>query len=702
MFHRIVGATVALLCLISASAWSQTAPPQAVPKPHTYTIHGATIHDPYFYLRHKKDPQVLDYLKAENSYTDAMMAETKPWQETFFQELKARIPAADHTAPEKQGDYYYYQRTEAHLPYPIYCRRQGSMQAKEDILLDLNHVAKGHAFLSLGVFKISPDQRYLAYSLDFNGSEAFNLYIKDLHTGQTLADMIPQTYYTAEWANDNKTLLYTTIDHANRSFKLHRHVLGSNPKQDVMLYHEPDEAFNVDIYKTKSQAYLMLVIASLTTSEVHVLDASKPTSLFQIMQPRQAGVMYSAQHRDEEFYIMTDEQAPNMKIMKAPRTAPQKKNWQEVLAHRPAVKLESMELFQNHLVVHERTNGLKQIRVRNLQTNQDSLVPFTEATYEIWSKDTPAFNSPTIRYGYSSLVTPISYYDYDLATGKSVLIKQKAIGGTYDANQYQSERIYAKAQDGTLVPISLVYKKGLTKNGTHPLLLNGYGAYGSSGETIFSADLLPWLDRGGIFALAHIRGGLDMGRAWHEQGKLMHKKNSFTDFIACAEHLIAQKYTAPASLAIMGRSAGGLLMGAVTNLRPDLFRAVIAGVPFVDVMNTMLDPSLPLTVIEYEEWGNPNDKAAYDYMRSYSPYDNVRATAYPNMLVTAGLNDPRVGYWEPAKWVARLRTKKTDKNLLLLKTDMRAGHSGASDRLEEIKELAFEYAFLFKVMGSKP
>ena len=683
----------------STSARATLTPPVAKTDSKMDTVHGEARVDNYFWLREKSNPEVIAYLEAENKYTEAMMQHTEDFQEQLYQELLGRIKETDLSVPEKIDDYYYYTRTEEGKQYPIYCRKQGNLEAAEEILLDQNALSEGHEYLEVGVYKISPNHQLLAYSTDTTGGESYTLYIKDLNTGQLLADQIPNTYYSVEWASDNQTLFYTTLDAAKRPYKLYRHQLGSDPAADPLIYHETDESFFLDISKTRSKAYLLMELENINTSEVRYLEAGQPTGDFNVVSPRQSELEYSVEHHGDQFFIVTNADAVNFKLMRASVNNPSRANWQEMIPHREAVKLDGVSAFQNHLVISEREEGLQKIRVRNLTTGEEHTVDFPEPVYTVRQGRNPEFNTTTLRFNYASLVTPMSVFDYEMDARTRELKKQDEVLGGYDPSLYESERIFAKAADGTPVPISIIYKKGLTKDGGNPLLLYGYGSYGINSDPYFSSNRLSLLDRGFIYAIAHIRGGEEMGRAWYEKGKLLHKKNTFTDFIACAENLIAEKYTASDKLAIQGGSAGGLLMGAVTNMRPELFEIVVAKVPFVDVVNTMLDASIPLTVVEYDEWGNPNEKMFYDYIKSYSPYDNIEAKAYPHILVTAGLNDPRVHYWEPAKWTAKLRTLKTGDNRLLLKTEMGAGHGGPSGRYDYLKEIAFEYAFIFDLLG---
>ena len=665
-----------------------------------HTLHGDVRVDDYFWLRDRSHPEVLAYLEAENSYTSTVMRHTERLQEQLYHEMRGRIKETDLSVPERVDDYFYYTRTEAGGQYPILCRKRGGLDAPEEVLLDQNPLAAEHIYYRLGISKVSPDHRLLAYSVDTTGAEEFTLYLKDLTTGELLAEKIGGTSLGVAWANDSRTLFYTVLDHARRPCRLMRHVIGTSTSTDVLVYFEPDEAFFLDVSRTRSRRYLLLEIASHSTSEVRFLDAERPQEMFQVLQQREAGIEYNVAHHDEHFFITTNDAAPNFRLVKAPVADPSKRNWSPVLPYRPSVKIDTAEAFRSHLAIFEREAGLRQIRIVDLGSGEEHLIPFPEPVYTVRAHDNPEFHTNQLRFTYTSLVTPASVVEYDMAAHTWSVRKQTEVRGGYDPSLYRSERVFATAPDGEGVPISLVYRAPLHLNGRRPLLLNGYGAYGLSYDPAFSSNTLSLLDRGFVVAIAHVRGGEEMGRSWYEGGKLLNKRSSFTDFIACAEHLVTEGYTASDRLAIHGGSAGGLLMGAVVNLRPDLFQVVLAEVPFVDVVNTMLDSSLPLTVIEYDEWGNPNDPAAYAYIRSYSPYDNVESKPYPHMLVTAGLNDPRVAYWEPAKWTAKLRAKKTDGNLLLLKTNMGAGHGGASGRYDFLREIAFKYAFVLDVLGA--
>jgi oligopeptidase B len=673
-------------------------PPVARSVPRVHTVHGESRIDEYFWLRNREDPEVLAHLEAENRYTDTVMRHTEGLQERLYQELRGRIKESDLSVPTREDGWLYYSRTEAGAQYPIFCRRRDEV-APEEVLLDLNQLAAGHAYFRMGAFEVSPDHRLLAYSADTTGAESFTLFVKDLATGALFAESIEGTSPTAAWANDSRTLFYILLDDVRRPSRLFRHTVGTTPTGDVLVHHEPDDAFFLDIHRTRSRRYLVLEAASHSTSEARYLRADEPAGELRVVEPRRHGVEYAVTHHGERFYIVTNDGAPNFRLVAAPVEQPGREHWTPALPYRPEVRLDAAEAFERHLVLWERRDGLRQLRVLELATGQEHLVSFPEPVYTVRPNENPEFETSVFRFSYTSLVTPNSVVDYDLAARTWTVRKQTEVLGGYDPSGYRSERLFATAPDGTRVPISLVYRLPLARDGCRPLLLQGYGSYGYSFDPAFSSNILSLLDRGWVAAIAHIRGGEEMGRPWYENGKLMHKRNTFTDFIAAAEHLVAEGYTAPDRLAINGGSAGGLLMGVVTNLRPELFRAVVAEVPFVDVVNTMLDASLPLTVIEYDEWGNPNDPSYYEYIRSYSPYDNVTSKDYPHILVTAGLNDPRVAYWEPAKWTARLRARKTDRNRLLLRTNMGAGHGGASGRYDHLREVAFKYAFLIDVVG---
>jgi oligopeptidase B len=693
--------TILFTLMTTSLIAADIAPPIAKTVPKTITVLGDTRVDNYFWLRDRDNQATIQYLDAENRYTEAVMKHTGALQSKLYAEMLGRIKQTDLSVPTKRDDYFYYTRTVEGKQYPIFCRKHGSLQAAEEILLDGNAMAEGKKYFRIGNFSVSPNHRLLAYSVDYEGDEAYGIRVKDLVTGKLLADEIPNTYYSLEWGNDNATFFYTVLDAAKRPFKIFRHSLGV--KDDTLVYHETDERFTVELSKTLSRAYILINIGSSLTSEVRYVSADHPKDAFHVVLPRVQETEYDVSHHGSSFFIRTNDGAKTFRVVQAPVKDPSKGNWKEVLPARADVTVEAITSFHDYLVIEERDRGLNQIRVQSFKNEHLSAdvhyIEFPEPVYTAGVGANAEYNTKLLRFGYTSLTTPESIFDYNMETRERELKKQQEVLGGYDPSQYQSERIFATAPDGVKVPISLVYKKGLVKNGQAPLLLYGYGAYGISMDPGFSSDRLSLLDRGFVYAIAHIRGGADLGKPWHEDGRLLKKRNTFTDFISCAEFLIDQKFTSPAHLAILGGSAGGLLMGAVTNMRPDLFAVVVAMVPFVDALNTMLDASLPLTVGEYEEWGNPNEKPAYDYIKSYAPYDNVAPKAYPTILVTAGLNDPRVSYWEPAKWVAKLRALKTDDHRLLLKTNMGSGHFGASGRYEHLKETAFNYAFILDSFG---
>ena len=653
------------------------------------TVHGDTRIDNYFWLRDRKDPDTIPYLEAENAYTKEKLKHTEALQSALYAEMLGRIQQTDLSVPVKRDEYFYYTRTEEGKQYAIHCRKKGP--GLEEILLDCNLLAEGHKYFRLGAFIASPNHRLLAYSVDFEGDEKYIVRVKNLDTGELLADEIPNTSYTVEWAADNATFFYTTLDEALRPYKVLRHTLGVTG--DPLIYHEPDERFTLDLSSTRSRAYIFININSSLTSEVRFLRRDQPAGEFRVLLPRVFETEYDATHHGDSIFIRTNDGAKGFRVIEAPVSDPVKSNWKDVIPGREGVTVESVTAFQDYLVTEERHRGLTQICIREFRSGAQHSIEFPEPVYTAELGANAEFNTKLLRFHYTSLVTPASVYDYNMETRERELKKQQAVLGGYDPQQYQSERIYAGE-----VPISLVYRKDFVRDGRAPMLLYGYGSYGISIDPSFSSDRLSLLNRGFVYAIAHIRGGMDLGKPWHEAGRLLKKKNTFADFIACAEKLIAEKYTSPGRLAIMGRSAGGLLMGAVVNLRPDLFAAVVAGVPFVDSLNTALDASLPLTVGEYEEFGDPSKREFYDYMKSYAPYENVTRQAYPAMFVTAGLNDPRVSYWEPTKWVAKLRALKTNNRPLLLKTNLGSGHFGASGRYEYLKETAIEYAFLLDVL----
>jgi oligopeptidase B len=672
-------------------------PPVAKIVPKEIAVHDDTRVDHYAWLRERENPDVIAYLEAENAHTEQVMAHTKPLQEALYKEILGRIQETDLSVPVKRDDYFYYTRTEEGKAYGISCRKHRSLDAPEEILLDANVLAAGEKYFRLGNFSVSPDHRLLAYSTDVQGDETYTIVVKDLATGELLPDRIANTYYSLEWANDNRTFFYTTLDPARRPYRLFRHQLGA--ASDDLVYEEQDGRFVLGVGRTRSRRFLVLHLSSALTSEVRHLEADNPLGAFLVMLPRKQDVEYDASHHGEFFYIRTNEGAKNFRLMRTPVANPSRDNWEEVIPARTGITIEGVDSFEDHLVVYERERGLEKIAIHDSNGVFRHYIEFPEPVYTVGATGNAEYSTKTLRFVYTSLVTPASVFDYNIETRQRELKKQYEVKGGYDASQYQSERIFATAPDGVEVPISLVYRRGFEKNGQSSLLLYAYGSYGHSIDPGFSSERLSLLDRGFVFAIAHVRGGAELGEEWHDHGKLLAKKNTFADFIASAEHLIRNRYTAAVHLAIMGGSAGGLLVGAVLNMRPDLFRAAVAKVPYVDNVNTGLDPTLPLTISEYEEWGNPQTKEYYDYIKSYSPYENVAPREYPIMLVTAGLNDPRVSYWEPAKWVAKLRAMKKDKNVLLLKTNMGSGHFGPSGRYEGIKEVAFDYAFLLWALG---
>jgi len=671
-----------------------SAPPIAKIVPKIDALHGETRTDPYFWMREKSNPEVIQYLDAENAYTDAVLAPTKELQETLYAEMKGRIQETDLSVPYKYGGYFYYSRTEEGKQYPVRCRKRGALDAPEEVTLDLNALAEGHSYLGLGAYEVSDDGKLLAFSTDVTGFRQYTLQVKNLETGAMLPDRVENTV-SVDWAADNQTLFYTIEDDAKRPYRLYKHTLGA--AADMLIYEETDALFNLDAGRSRSKSYLFATSESSDTTEVRYLASDTPDAAPTLLRPREEGHRYYADHRGDTFFVRTDKDAKNFRIVSAPLTAPN--DWTEFIAHNPAITREDMDFFRNHAVISERQDGLEQLRVVDFKTDADYTLTFPEPTYTVSLDTNPEYDTHAIRYRYQSPVTPASVYEYDMDTKSRTLLKQTPVLGDYDTANYTAERLFATASDGTRIPISLVYRKGLEKNGNAPLLLYGYGSYGISIPAGFSSSRLSLLDRGVVFAVAHIRGGGEMGEEWRDGGKLTLKQNTFTDFIACAEFLIAEKYTSPKHLAIQGGSAGGLLMGATINLRPELFQAVLSQVPFVDVLNTMLDDTLPLTVGEYLEWGNPNVKADYDTMRAYCPYTNLEAKTYPAMLVKTSLNDSQVMYWEAAKYTAKLRSLKTDTNPLLLKTNMGAGHGGASGRYDALRETALEYAFLLTALG---
>lgn len=674
-------------------------PPRPARRPHQTVVHGMTLQDEYFWLRERDSKAVLDHLNAENAYTDEVMKETGDLQELLYKEMLSRIRETDISVPAKRGPFLYYSRTQEGNQYPWYCRRKTAPGSEEEILLDVNRVAEGRDYCRVSVVTTSPDHRLLAYAADTEGSETYTVRFRSLETGEDLEDVLLHTATGAVWAEDNRTFFYTKLNHLKRPYQVFRHVLGRPASEDVLVFHEPDEAFFIALSKTQDGRYLSIDLHSNTTTETWILEADHPEGAFRVFQPRRQGLEYYVEHHEKRFFVLTNDGAKNFRLMETPEDETSVCSWREVLKDHEDVKLEDMEIFSRHLVLFERSDGNVRIRVIDLTSGQHHLPDFSEPVFTTWEGTNLEYDTRILRFGYSSMVTPASVFDYDMEKRTRVLMKQQEVLGGFDASRYVSERLHVSSHDGVQVPVSLVYRRGLEKTGENPVYLYGYGSYGIAMDPVFSSNRLSLLDRGFVFAIAHVRGGGDLGRMWYEDGKLKKKKNTFLDFIAAAEHLIREGWTCPARLAISGGSAGGLLMGAVTNLRPELFRAVVAEVPFVDVVNTMLDRSLPLTVIEHEEWGNPEEKDFFEYIRSYSPYDNVRRADYPEMLVVSGYHDPRVQYWEPAKWVARLRDNNSGKSKILLRMNMGAGHGGASGRYDFLKEIAFEYAFILKVFS---
>lgn len=690
---------------VDTVTWPDVQAPVATIKPYTRIVHGDTVIDNYYWLNDyfKKGADssaVIKYLEQENDYTAAMLKSTEPLQEKLFNEMKSRIKEKDESVPYLENGYYYYRRTEEGKQYYKICRKKGGLDGKEEVLLDVDDMAKGMPYYAVSGFAVSPDNKFLAYGVDTVSRREYVIHIKNLETGELLTDRISNTTGSAVWAADNKTVFYTKIHPLTLlSEKIKRHTLGTSSELDVEVYHERDNTNYIEVSKSKNGRYIFIQSQGTLSTEVRYLSADEPTGVFRVFQARQKDVLYAVTALEDRFLVTTNADAQNFKVVSCPLDKTTKENWVEYIPHRPDVLIEGLDEFKNFLVISTRKNGLTNLTIRDLKTNKEHPLDFGEAAYNVYPSINAEYSSDIVRYGYTSLVTPLSTFDYNMYTKERVLLKQQEVLGGYNVEDYVTERSFAPAADGVLVPISLVYKKGTKKDGTAPLYLYAYGSYGASMDPTFSSTRLSLLDRGFIYAIAHIRGGEEMGRQWYEDGKLMKKKNTFTDFIECGRYLIKQKYTSKGHLYAEGGSAGGLLMGAVINMAPDLWNGVIAAVPFVDVVTTMLDETIPLTTNEYDEWGNPNNKDAYAYMKSYSPYENVEAKAYPNLLVTTGLHDSQVQYFEPAKWVARLRTAHTGNNVILLKTDMDFGHGGASGRFDYLKDQALEYAFILKLEG---
>ncbi|MBA4743825.1 MAG: S9 family peptidase [Muricauda sp.] len=701
--------SILVLCLIFATACKNNkdesmsiAPPVAPKHPTQLEKHGDVRIDDYYWMNNREDQQVLDYLNAENEYYQKMTAHTKEFQEKLFKEMKGRIKEDDSSVPYKLDGYWYITRYEEGKEYPIYSRKKESLDAEEELLFDCNEMAKGHEYFNLRGVSISPDNTMASFGTDTISRRQYNIQVKNLKSGEIYPDIIENTTGSAVWANDNKTLFYTKKDPVTlRSDKIFKHVLGTSSEDDELVFHEKDSTYNTFVYKTKSRKYIVIGSSSTLTSEYRILNADDAEGEFKVFSPREKGVEYGISHFEGDFYVLTNkDKATNFKLMKTDENHTSSEHWEEFIPHREDVLLEDVEIFRDYYVLTERNNGLTQMKIAKWDGSDSYYLPFDSETYVAGPSVNLDFDTKILRYYYNEMGEPYAIIDFDMETKtKTVMKQQEVLGGEFNKDNYKTERLWATARDGKKVPISLIYRKNTPLDGTSPLLQYGYGSYGATIDPYFSSIRLSLLDRGFIYAIAHIRGGEYLGRPWYEDGKLFNKKNTFTDFVDVSQYLIDQKYTTPEHLYAMGGSAGGLLMGAVINMAPELYNGVIAGVPFVDVVTTMLDDTIPLTTGEYDEWGNPNEKEYYDYIKSYSPYDNVEAKAYPNMYVSTGLHDSQVQYWEPAKWVAKLREYKTDGNLLFLDTNMDAGHGGASGRFEALKETAKEYAFILDLEG---
>ena len=702
------GACLTLLLALAASAQQVPAlPPTPMPKPPVAALKAKQLVSPYgtrtdnyYWLNQPDDPQVLDYLKQENGYFDERMAPVKELEERLFQEMKGRVKEQDQSVPYRDNGYYYYTRYEVGGEYPLYCRRSATPQIPEQVMLDGNALGKGHTYFAIGGAAVSDDNQLLAYSVDTVSRRLYTLRFKNLKTGELYPEKIPNVEGAGVWAADNKTVFYVRKDVTTLlPNQVWRHVLGTDPAQDALVYAEKDDTYNVHISRSKSRQFVGITLASSLSSEYRFLEAGNPTGEFKVFAPRTPDLLYDVEDANGKFYVFTNWQAPNFRVMTAPLASPGRGSWTEVIPERPDVFLEEMEVFKNYLVLNERNEGVREVRVINLQTEYGEVVEFRELAYTTYLGPNREYDTPNLRFTYTSFTTPATTYDYDMATKKLTLLKEQPVLGGFDKRNYVTERRFVPTADGKLVPMAIVYRKGFHKNGQGPLLQYAYGSYGYSMDPTFSSARLSLLDRGFAYALCHVRGGQELGRQWFEDGRMMNKINTFTDFTDCSKFLISEHYTSAGKLFAMGGSAGGLLMGAIVNMHPELYKGVIAAVPFVDVVTTMSDASIPLTTGEYDQWGNPANKPEYAYMLSYSPYDNVKAHDYPNMLVTTGLHDSQVQYYEPAKWVAKLRATKTDQHLLLLHTDMEAGHGGASGRFQALRDVAREYAFMFLVLG---
>lgn len=681
---------------------SKILPPEAKKIPVKLEKHGDVRIDNYYWMRDRENPEVIAHLEAENDYNEKMTAHTKDFQQRLFEEMKSRIKLDDESVPYFLDGYWYYVRFEKDGDYPLFCRKKEDLKAEEEIMFNTNEMAEEHDFFDLGNIAVSSNNRLAVFATDTVSRRLYTLQIKDLETGEILPDKIENTSGNIAWANDDKTFFYTRKDEDTlRADKVYKHILGTNPADDELIYHEKDDSFVTGILKTKSRKYVIINSSSTVSDEFRFLDADKPEGKFKLFEKRKRDLEYDILHYGDYFYILTNKDgATNFKLMKTPVNATSLDNWKDVIKHRKNVLLEDIDIFKDFLVLSERVTGLNKIRVIRWDGTDDYYLPFESQTYTAETAQNPEFDTSILRYAYNGMTTPAQVVDFNMETRRQEVKKeQQVLDANFDKHNYYSKRIWAKAKDGTRIPISLVYKRGIHFDGSNPLLLYAYGSYGITVDPTFSTTRLSLLDRGFIYAIAHVRGGEYLGRKWYDNGKLLTKKNTFLDFITCSKHLIAQRYTSPEHLYAMGGSAGGMLMGGIMNMAPELYNGVLAAVPFVDVVSTMLDDSIPLTTGEYDEWGNPNKKKYYQAMKAYSPYDNVEAKAYPNVLVTTGFHDSQVQYWEPAKWVAKLRELKTDDNILLFHTNMDAGHGGASGRFEALKELAEEYAFLLDLEG---
>ncbi len=673
--------------------------PKAKKIAKTLSIHGDTRIDNYYWLNDKEDQNVIDYLNAENAYREGVMAHTTDFQASLFKEIVGRIKQTDMSVPYKKDGYFYFTRYEEGKEYPIHARKKETLEAQEEIMLNVNELAKDFDYYAVGGTSVSTNNQLLAFGEDTVSRRIYTLRFKNLATGEYLTDRIENTTGSAIWANDNKTIFYTRKDESLRPFKIFKHKLGTPASEDVEIYHEADETFRTGIYKTKSKKYLVIVAAMTISTEYRILEADNPDGEFRIFQKREDKHEYSIDHFGDKFYVHTNLDAKNFRLMETSELATTKENWTEIIPNRSDVLLEGMDIFKDYLVLSERINGISQIRIKPWAGTAEHYIDFGQEAFMASTSTNYVLDTDLVRVGFTSMTTPNSYFDYNMVTKELTLLKQQEVLGDFDSNNYKSERQFVTARDGVKVPVSIVYRKGFKRNGKSPLMLYAYGSYGHSMEPYFSSVRLSLLDRGFVYAIAHIRGGEEMGRHWYDDGKMLKKKNTFNDFIDCAEFLLAKNYTRQKRLFAMGGSAGGLLMGVIINQRPELWKGVIAAVPFVDVVTTMLDETIPLTTGEFNEWGNPKNKEYYDYIKSYSPYDNVTAQAYPNLLVTTGLHDSQVQYWEPAKWVAKLRDLRKGKKQLLLYTNMKTGHGGASGRFERFKETAMEYAFILDLVG---